>query len=328
MKRIQKLIRMNEWMFSKIPFMFVPVLLCMAQDGREAFGSVICATYFVYLFAFFSFGYAINDYSDIEADRMVNKQNIMGELSPGIRLLVLVLCFVGALPMVIVCGNRISLVNMALVYFWGAAYSVWPFRFKERGVWGLIVCSLAQRSLPLLPLLAVSSSAKTIVIVWSIIGGLVGLRYILIHQVIDVESDRISKTETFAVHHFQLTRRGLYMCFILEVAVVLGFLIWYHGWQLALVLGVVYGIIMLVIFYTVHFIYEQSYLISYIAVPFEDFYNFYYPLFLSSTLLTEQPVAGVLLVFLLLIGIKPMINKWKIMLFGMRRLGEMLLWKK
>ena len=76
------------------------------------------------------------------------------------------------------------------------------------------------------------------------------------------------------------------------------------------------------------FIYEQSYLISYIAVPFEDFYNFYYPLFLSSTLLTEQPVAGVLLVFLLLIGIKPMINKWKIMLFGMRRLGEMLLWKK
>ena len=83
-----KLIRMNEWLFSKLPFMFLPILCCFTELEHI---TVICLCYFLYLFFFYSFGYAINDYSDRAADKMIGKQNIMGALSEVQCVLILVI---------------------------------------------------------------------------------------------------------------------------------------------------------------------------------------------------------------------------------------------
>ena len=83
MQKFFQLIRMKEWMFSKIPFMFIPLFTFCSKQTLTYDMLLVFACYFVYLAFFFSFGYAINDYSDREIDAIVGKTNIMGELGEG-----------------------------------------------------------------------------------------------------------------------------------------------------------------------------------------------------------------------------------------------------
>lgn len=325
MTKIGKLIRMNEWLFSKLPFMFLPILCCFAELEHIA---AICISYFIYLFFFYAFGYAINDYSDRAADKIVGKQNIMGELSEVQCLLVLAFLVSGALPLAIVSKNRSIYAILLWVYFWGAAYSIRPFRFKERGVSGLIVCTLAQRAFPMLPLLSISTRMLKYIVIWGIIGALVGLRYILIHQVIDLENDKKSGTTTFALSHLTKAKKMLYICFVIESLLIVSFLFLEYSALLSAAICVTYLIVMAVTFYTIHYIYKQSYIESYIAVPYEDFYNFYYPIVLLLIALRQKPVAVLVLMILVIIGIRPMTDKWKIMNFGIVRIWKGRIWKK
>lgn len=320
-----KLIRMNEWLFSKLPFMFLPILCCFTELEHI---TVICLCYFLYLFFFYSFGYAINDYSDRAADKMIGKQNIMGALSEVQCVLILVFLVSGALPLAIISKNRSIYAVLLWVYFWGAAYSIRPFRFKERGVSGLIVCTLAQRTFPMLPLLSISTKMLKYVVVWGTIGALVGLRYILIHQVIDLENDRKTGTATFALSHLNKAKKMLYICFVIETLLVVSFLFLEYNVFISVGICTTYLIVMAITFYTIHYIFNESYLESYIAVPYEDLYNFYYPIVLLLIALKQRTIAFFVLLIIVIIGIRPMTDKWKIMNFGIMRIWKGFIWKK
>ena len=75
------MLRLGEWLFSKLPFLFLPILICVNDFGSIKYQLLLCLAYFVYLFTFLGFGYAINDYSDREIDKKIGKTNVMGELS-------------------------------------------------------------------------------------------------------------------------------------------------------------------------------------------------------------------------------------------------------
>ena len=316
MQKFFQLIRMKEWMFSKIPFMFIPLFTFCSKQTLTYDMLLVFACYFVYLAFFFSFGYAINDYSDREIDAIVGKTNIMGELGEGKCRVVLLLLILGCIPFGIVCRNMWIIPIFLFVYFWGAAYSIKPFRFKERGLFGLIECSLAQRTLPMLPLLAYSKDMVQYVLIWGGIGALVGLRYILIHQIIDLENDTKSGTETFAKSHLSIAKTALIICFIVEVIALFLALAFSHGIIVAMIISAVYLIIALISFYTVHFVYNQRYLFSYTYVPLEDFYNFYYTLFISFSFFDNKLIFFSVVIFLFVVGLLPMINKWKLMFAG------------
>lgn len=316
LKRVVKMLRADEWLFSKLPFLFLPILIYIVEFGSIKEQLILCLSYFVYLFTFLSFGYAINDYSDREIDKKIGKTNVMGELSNWKCLGILTLLVMGCVPFAVMIFSAPSLLLFVFVYFWGAAYSVRPFRFKEKGVAGLLVSSLAQRTIPLLPLLSVSKNYYAIVCICGLSGFLVGMRYILIHQYEDIENDEITGTNTYVKNHNRGISKMVYASFILECVLVLVLELFYVKSIIGYVLALLCVIQTFVTYHTIQHIYRKKYFLSFICVPFEDMYNFYIPLSLLIGLSCQNLNWLLPIVFLILISAKDMINKWKTAIFG------------
>lgn len=310
------MLRVNEWLFSKLPFLFLPILLSIDNFGSIRRQMMLCAFYFVYLFTFLGFGYAINDYSDRVIDEKVGKTNIMGELPNWKCLIILLLLVLGCIPFAVITYNTSSVLLFAVVYFWGAAYSVRPFRFKERGVAGLLVSSLAQRTIPLLPLIGISRSYWGIVCVCGMIGFFVGLRYILIHQYEDIKNDQISGTNTYVKNNNRSIAKMIYISFAMEciLTVVVEF-IFIHS-TVGFVLCALCIVQSYVTYHAIQHIYRKSYFLSFICVPFEDMYNFYLPLSLLIGLFLHNIMWILPILILMFISAKDMISKWEIAIFG------------
>jgi len=315
-KRIMKMLRVNEWLFSKLPFLFLPILISIENFDSIGSQMMLCLFYFVYLFTFLGFGYAINDYSDREIDKKVGKTNVMGELSNWKCLIILFLLVLGCVPFAVMTFNIPSLLLFVFVYFWGAAYSVRPFRFKERGVAGLLVSSLAQRTIPLLPLLGISTNYWGIVIICGLIGFLVGLRYILIHQYEDVKNDQISGTNTYVKNHNQSIAKMVYISFVIECVLTIILEIFFIKSVVGIVLTALCVAQSFITYHTIQHIYRKSYFLSFICVPFEDMYNFYLPLSLLIGLVQQNIMWILPIIILAIISAKDMINKWKTAIFG------------
>lgn len=328
MGKLRSLVRVNEWLFSKIPSLFVPLLLFYYYEGASGDCTKVLFLYFIYLMFSFSFGYAVNDYSDREEDAIVGKRNIMGELSETQCSLILLILLCGCIPFGIICNNPVIIPIYIFVYFWGAAYSIRPFRFKERGALGLFECAIAQRMFPMFPILAYSLKTTRYVILWGSITFFAGMRYILIHQVLDLENDRRSGTRTFTTEHENETRYLIYAFFLGETVLLIVTAILAFPLNVVIRFGLLYLVIMGLTFFTVHYIYHSPWLLSYTAVPYEDLYNFYFPLFLLVAITQKASGAFVAVLILCMIGFHPMLNKWKIMAFGFRRILEGALWNK
>ena len=314
-----KMLRIKEWLFSKVPSMFLPILTFRLCGGQENISVSMCICYLLYLFTFFGYGYAINDYSDRTIDIIVGKTNVMAELTENQCRLILAVLIFGCIPFGLYTDRLMVIPVFLFVYFWGAAYSIKPFRFKERGALGLIVSSLAQRTIPLFPLLCLSREIYIHVVFWGCVGFFTGMRYILIHQKLDMRHDALTKTRTFAGEHgervLDILIRGI---FLLEAAMQLLLLVSLScNFQIVLLLAA-YAVVLLITFYTVHYVYGQSFFGSYIFVPMEDYYNCYLPVLLCGILFSSEKWWGILLIFILAVGIKSVADKWKIIFFGIR----------
>ncbi len=315
--RFCRMLRVEEWLFSKIPFMFAPLFTYIHTYGlyRGNYGLGLCLKYFIFIVTFYGFGYAINDFSDKEIDRKAGKENVMGEISPAAGLFVLALLVMGCLPFLAMHWNGKTALLFALVYFWGAAYSVRPFRFKERGALGLLVSSLAQRALPLLPLLGADARMWRAVLLWGAVGFLTGLRYILIHQYEDMENDRQTGTRTFVNARSGGIAGIIGVCFGLELLLALAAGVFWRlpgywiGFAVCLALS-------LPAFHTVQHIYQKSYFASFICVPLEDLYNFYLPLAWLLAFAKAEPLWLLPAALLLLAGFGKMRSKWGMAYFG------------
>lgn len=156
MKKLFSYIRLSEWYDSKVPLMMGALMyfyyLDMQQYSAEQF-LVRFIAYMLYISMFLAFSYVINDFSDIEVDRKAGKHKIISELSTTVIIISMVLMVaIGIIPLLLLIQNVIGyLLLTAFIYLAGAAYSIHLFRFKEKGVIGLLECSIAQRCFPLLP---------------------------------------------------------------------------------------------------------------------------------------------------------------------------------
>jgi 4-hydroxybenzoate polyprenyltransferase len=91
------------------------------------------------LFGIAGLGYFINDWADIRSDQLAGKPNKVGELSLGVRLLILILlCAFSFLPWLILPMNEYSwaLIGIEIILF--LMYSLPPLRLKEKGFLGII----------------------------------------------------------------------------------------------------------------------------------------------------------------------------------------------
>ena len=188
----------------------------------------------------------VNDLSDRVDDRRAGKDNRMAGRPGWQAALILAAPLLVAVAFMILWRDDLPLV-VAYLCAWGAftLYSVPPFRFKRRGILGVIADASGAHLFPTLvaALLAYRAGGKPVDWFW--LGAVAawafgcGLRGILWHQLYDLEADRKAAVETFVQRHSRraAVRLAVYGALPIEL-VALAALLWrmHSPWPLLLLL--------------------------------------------------------------------------------------------
>ena len=207
---IFKKLRLSDPWNYKVPFLIsVPYFLMLAtkldiKDSMIGFGCSIST-----IIGIAGFGYLLNDYTDRKKDLKVGKENALIGLSMSRIFLILLGFLVLALlpwglyfPM-----DKVSVGLLMGQFVLFILYSSPPFRFKERGVLGVLCDAGYAHVVPALlaaytfyligdkeydqvfPLLITLGA-------WQFV---LGVRNILLHQIEDLKNDQKSETRTLLV---------------------------------------------------------------------------------------------------------------------------------
>lgn len=222
MNILKRIFRVSEWFGSKLPLQIAVFLILAYNVGYDA---KTIATKFVlfiaYSVTYFSISYLANDLSDIEDDKKAGKRNAFRDTSINVGIVAFVITtLLHFASVVLISMTWQFLVFSAVGYLFGIFYSFKPFRFKERGVVGLVVASFFQRNLQLfvIPFMFVVDWVPFVLI--NVASFVYGIRFILIHQYMDYENDKVSGTKTFVGKAKKITKLIIYICVSIELAVI------------------------------------------------------------------------------------------------------------
>lgn len=289
MSKIMSFLRVKEWLTSKVTLM-VGILLFFSYVNKTSLGSTLreAVVYFFFVSMFLAFSYVSNDFSDIEIDKKAGKKKVIAGMPQWLVFLSLFLMMlVGNIPIVLISNKRIlCVIVIVLTYFLGLAYSTLGIRFKEKGIWGLIECSFAQRCMPLLMIAFLESMkglSKVYLVGWLVVSFLDGLRYILIHQILDMDNDIKSGVKTFVTTKKNNYKKIIILFLVLEVLIVTGLMIqmWIEN---AIIMGIVYVFYILFEFciYMVLNVYaKKDWFVTFDSVPLEAFLNVVFPVIIG-----------------------------------------------
>lgn len=309
-------LRTDDWLDSKVPFMLAIALIfslyshCNSSCLKTYY---TVAAFFLYISMFLAFSYVINDFTDMQIDKKAGKQKVMYRLpKPIVVVSMAFIFFLGIIPMLCITQEKAIFVGYSLVlYLTGAAYSVhWLLRFKERGLIGLIECSVAQRCLPLVALFFlynIDVASFSVMIALSFING---LRYILIHQAVDYENDIKTGVRTFVSQGHNKYRSFIISAFILECILFLGIFIRLGMDYLWVLAAALFYVIFEKIIATVVTRYMNVDLFcTFVAVPLEALYNCVFPLTIAMILTVIHVEYLGFVAFLLLLSFKSIKGK-------------------
>jgi hypothetical protein len=82
-------------------------------------------------------------------------------------------------------------------YIVATLYSLPPTRLKERGTLGLLAAAVAQRTLPAVIVFQAMGVWDRTAVALCVLSTLIGLRYILVHQILDLRDDARTGLRTF-----------------------------------------------------------------------------------------------------------------------------------
>jgi hypothetical protein len=184
---------------------------------------------------FAGIAYSFNDSSDSYKDLIAKKGNAFtGRDALNYKLTTSLFFVLALLPWLVLPLDLISvlLITTEIALFY--VYSFSPFRLKERGVYGLVCDALYAHVIPATLatytfLLAVGLPLDQYIllflgiITWQFISG---FRNIISHQIVDLDNDKVSKTNTWALTvGLQKSIIILKVSITLEVLAFLGFLV-------------------------------------------------------------------------------------------------------
>jgi 4-hydroxybenzoate polyprenyltransferase len=306
-KHLSKLLRWKEWGHSKIPLLFAAGSSWLLTQPPQLSASHALLLFVVWVLSvalFLAYGYALNDYCDQAADRISGKANAIGILGPRSGFLILLVLVGAGLGMLSpFLEKHWVAIFIGLCYVVGSFYSLPPLRFKERGIVGVLASAVAQRSLPLLVGMALFEQFNAAAWLLVLLFTLIGIRWILLHQLIDLPRDERSQVSTFTLERG--AGRSLWLIkrvvFPLEIVCLLTWL-FLIGKQHPVVWLMVpaYGVCVLVRLALWQGIGPAFNWTAYWLHPLGDFYEIFWPLFVALILATREPVYFVLLVFQLL----------------------------
>lgn len=296
--------RWKEWGHSKIPLLFAAGsgwLLTQSPLLSLPRALLLFITWVLSASLFLAYGYALNDYCDRKADRISGKPNPIDQLGQRARLfLLLVLVGAGVGVLFPFYAKRWVALLVVLCYVAGSLYSMPPVRFKERGAIGVLVSAIAQRALPLMVGMALFEQFDTSAWLLVLLFTLIGVRWILLHQLIDLPRDERSQISTFTRERGPL--RSLWLIkrvvFPLEIICLLTWLFLISR-QHAIVWLIIpaYGVWLLIRLALWQGIGPAFNWTAYWLHPLGDFYEIFWPLCLALLLAIHEPVYCVLLLF-------------------------------
>lgn len=200
------LVRLDNWRSDKISFLFLILLYFQLTSGILGWGFTFYKNFMlatVYGFSYYCFLFLINDIFDLKQDKLAGKsKSVTSSLKAGSMLLLNLLFVLIGTVCLFMLWNKLSLfligvilLGFLIAYF----YSAPPFRFKEKGIWGIVVGSLTLRPLPLMILFSGVDLREyffdlIILLVWI---ELYSINRIFWHQIEDYENDIRAKVKTF-----------------------------------------------------------------------------------------------------------------------------------
>ncbi len=308
MKNLFRYLRIDEWISSKVTMMLgvAAYFICLGNVGIYDAAKIL-GTYFLFLSMLAAISYVANDFSDMEADMKVGKKKVIASLPrPVIWLSFVIMALIGDIPIMLCAENKLLCAALIIVTtFMGVAYSIPGIRFKERGVLGLIQCSVAQHCLPLTPLFLFFGFDGTnafVWIIWFVLSFFDGLRYILIHQYTDRENDRLSGTHTFVADGRVNIRRFVIALAISEGICCLLLMIPLFAAHKAIILaGVIFNIALEFCIWMVLNVYaKKDWIVSFDSVPLEAFLNAIMPFMFGLCMMKINRWAGLFSLFILI----------------------------
>jgi len=222
MNVLKRIFRVPEWFGSKLPLQIAVFLLLAFNVGYDARTIAINFVLFiVYSVTYFSISYLANDLSDIEDDKKAGKRNAFRDTNISVGIVAfIVTTFLHFTSVVLISLTWQFIVFSVIGYLFGIFYSFKPLRFKERGVVGLVVASFFQRNLQLLVIPFMFEVDWLPFVLINIASFVYGIRFILIHQYMDYENDKVSGTKTFVGKAKKITKLIIYICVLIELAVI------------------------------------------------------------------------------------------------------------
>lgn len=227
-KTASKIIRFSEWWDFKLPLPLSIMFALACSQGMSA-EQLFGATFTLIGTGFCAAIYAsiVNDFCDCRADQIAGKNKLMGMISPGLRL-VLLLSSLALLAATIIClqTNILALTCFIGVILVFTCYSMPPIRLKERGFAGLAAIAVGEHVLPSLLAIALvlpqlkEPVAPFWIVAISIWSGAFGLRGIVWHQINDLQSDVLSDVQTAVREYGPTTMRHLIKTVIFPLEVL------------------------------------------------------------------------------------------------------------
>ncbi|MFM7005758.1 MAG: UbiA family prenyltransferase [Flavobacteriales bacterium] len=245
---LEKALRMRDWRFSFIPVIF-GLLYLFIQLGAGAPDASTWLLLFASLltsFGFASFGYLLNEWTDISADAQAGKPNKLAHLTTLQRTgLMVVVVIIGGLPWFILPTDQLSfqLIFLELCLF--IIYSLQPLRLKnflgisnilDAGYAYVVPIYLAKHTFSLY--FQGSLSTRADILLFSLLFCL-GLRNILIHQINDLHHDQhIGQYTLPSILGLQRTNLLLWLHLGVELLLLLS-LLWlnfqpWYNWGLSI----------------------------------------------------------------------------------------------
>lgn len=206
--QIRKLFRVGEWLVNKLLFNFCLLLVVFVYTHPGGLEMLKITIYFIlYIISVGSLGYLINDYFDIEEDKMAGKINFVSQLRGSIVIILFVILL--TIAIVPFAFYELSfpyyyiLLGIQLLAF--MVYSIPPFRFKKN-VLGVFADSIYSFMIPGLITLSLGYNFNlfqsedilmlAVFCFWLLLSG---IRSILLHQIKDINADLNSGNHTLAI---------------------------------------------------------------------------------------------------------------------------------
>ena len=152
MPPLKQLVRTDNWFSQKLPpLLAVAYALLLAGQVDPVTALRVVPFIVLCLCSVAAYGHVVNDIFDIEADKLGAKPNVLAQVSPGRRrLMVAALLGLGAAGLWALPWNPVGASLLALNFLLPTIYSVPPFRLKERGLAGVVSDTCGSHVVPTL----------------------------------------------------------------------------------------------------------------------------------------------------------------------------------